>query len=533
MAREGTKTLLVRGGKAWADKDLWRDLLEEAYELGAPMINPYDTNNTRGGRKKDRVFDSTLQQSWFRFSSRFQSEMTPPLQKWGNVIPGPLMPPKFKEEVEADLEVLRDVFFAILAASNWDTAVHEYYIELGLGTAAMLVLEGDDDSPVTFIVVPQPFFALEEGPNGGISAVFRKRKMAIRNIEPTWRDAFQGDADSKPDGWDLWVEEKGDQKVEVQEMTYKDFDTGVWYYDVIINDNVANSGSDVFRIVARTYKENPWIVSRWSKNAFEVQGRGPVLHALPDAKVLNRTKELILKNASMAIAGVWTAVDDGVLNPRTIVIKPGAVIPVAANGGGRGASLQSLTSGVDFSVAQLVVEDHQMSIKRALFDDQLPPETGAVRSATEIIQRAQELQSMIESPFARIHQEFIRPLFRRVFSIMGDKGLLGKYRNVNVDGAFIEVQMTSQLAQAENIKSLNNYVQMLELSQTLLGEQVTQLAVKVEDGPKFMGDRLGVSPTVFRTKTERQLLQQQAQAQLAAEQEAQVAQPQDSLPVAV
>ena len=379
--RPTTKTLLKRATSAWVDKDQWRDILEEAYELASPMRNPYDTHQTRGARRKDRVFDSTLQQSLFRFSSRLQSEITPPLQKWATPIPGPFVPKKQVDELKADLEILRDIFFAVLFTSNWDTAVHEYYLELGLGTAAMLVLEGDDRVPIRFVVVPQPFFALEEGPYGEVSGVFRKRMITVRNIIPTWGiDVFEGDAEAQPPGWQQWLADHGDEEVEVQEITYVDFETGTWNYDVIITDAVASSGKSELRIVTRTYDENPWIISRWSRNAFEAQGRGPVLHALPDAKVLNRIKEMILKNASLAIAGVWTGVDDGVLDPDTIVISPGAVIPVASNAaGGRGPSLQSLTTGTDFSVAQLVIEDHQNAVKRALFDDQLPPETGAVR----------------------------------------------------------------------------------------------------------------------------------------------------------
>lgn len=533
MARQKVKKLLRRGKDAWEDKELWRSILEDAYELASPMRNVYDRPSP-GQRKMDRVFDSTLPQALFRFSSRLQSELTPPLQKWGNLVPGPLVPEELKEELTGKLQVLRDIFFATLATSNWDTAVHEYWLELGIGTAAMLVLEGDDETPIHFVVVPQPFFALEEGPYGGISAVFRKYKMSVRNIEPTWSDIFEGEADGQPDGWALWLEDQADSKVEIQEITYQDHKTKKWYYDVIICAKVGNSGEEELRAVARTYNENPWVVSRWSRNAFEVQGRGPVLLALPDAKVLNKTKELILQNASLAVVGVWTGVDDGVLNPRTVAFKPGAVIPVASNGGGRGPSLQSITPGGEFDVAQLIIEDHQLAVKRALFDDQLPSETGAVRSATEIIQRSQEIQSMIESPFARLHQEFIRPLFQRVLSILAVKGLLGDLSAVKVDGAVIDIQMTSQLAQAENLKALNNYVQMLELSQTLLGPEVTNLGVKTEQGPAFIGRHLGVDSNQLRSQAERDGLAQQQQQQqaLASQREAELAAPPQPEPMA-
>ena len=37
---------------------------------------------------------------------------------------------------------------------------------------------------------------------------------------------------------------------------------------------------------------------------------------------------ILLKNASLAISGIYTAADDGVLNPNNIKITPGAIIPV-------------------------------------------------------------------------------------------------------------------------------------------------------------------------------------------------------------
>ena len=46
-----------------------------------------------------------------------------------------------------------------------------------------------------------------------------------------------------------------------------------------------------------------------------------------DIKTLNKTLELLLKNASLAISGIYTAADDGVLNPNNIRITPGAIIP--------------------------------------------------------------------------------------------------------------------------------------------------------------------------------------------------------------
>ena len=50
------------------------------------------------------------------------------------------------------------------------------------------------------------------------------------------------------------------------------------------------------------------------------------MKCLPDIKTANKVVELILKNASIAVTGIWQADDDGVLNPANIELKPGATV---------------------------------------------------------------------------------------------------------------------------------------------------------------------------------------------------------------
>ncbi len=119
-------------------------------------------------------------------------------------------------------------------------------------------------------------------------------------------------------------------------------------------------------------KMSPWVISRYMKVAGEIYGRGPLITALPDIKTLNKTKELLLKNASLAVAGVYTAADDGVLNPNTVKIVPGAIIPVARNGGPQGPALLALPRSGDFNVSQLIINDMVQNIKRILLDECQP-----------------------------------------------------------------------------------------------------------------------------------------------------------------
>ena len=73
---------------------------------------------------------------------------------------------------------------------------------------------------------------------------------------------------------------------------------------------------------------SPDIVSRASKLAGEIYGRGRVLLALSDARTLDKMQEFVLRHAAVQIAPPMTGVSDGVLNPYTAVLQPNTILPV-------------------------------------------------------------------------------------------------------------------------------------------------------------------------------------------------------------
>src|SRR5690606_9996566 len=110
------------------------------------------------------------------------------------------------------------------------------------------------------------------------------------------------------------------------------------------------------------FAASPFLNFRWLKAPGELYGRSPVMKALPDIKTANKVVELILKNASIAATGIWQADDDGVLNPATVRLVPGAVIPKAQGSAG----LTPLAAPGRFDVSQLVLDDLRARIRHAL-----------------------------------------------------------------------------------------------------------------------------------------------------------------------
>tara|TARA_A100001201_G_scaffold108571_1_gene92879 strand:+ start:16 stop:879 length:864 start_codon:yes stop_codon:yes gene_type:complete len=240
----------------------------------------------------------------------------------------------------------------------------------------------------------------------------------------------------------------------------------------------------------------------------EVFGRGPLVSALPDIKTLNKTLELLLKNASIACAGVYTAADDGVVNPSNIRIQPGSIIPVARNGGPQGASLAPLPRSGDFNVSQIVINDLRMNIKKTLLDDTLPPDNMSARSATEIVERMKELAQNMGAAFGRLITETMVPIIRRTLFIMDQKGMIQLPLKVN--GLEVKVTPVSPLAKAQNLEEVNEVMQFFQIANALGPGGVAE--VKPDAIATFIGDKLGVPSELRTSPQEKQQIIQQSMA---------------------
>jgi hypothetical protein len=496
MMRLKPEDVLKRHDIALRKKDDFRDLYEGAYEFALPQRNLYDgywEGKVGGAKKMNRVFDSTAISSTQRFANRLQSGIFPPQRKWCRLEPGPDIPQERRAEAQAALDVYTEKFFATIKQSNFDIAMGEFLLDLSVGTAVMMVQPGDDVNPINFIPVPQYLVAFEEGANGQVDNVYRRMRIKAESVQRQWPDAvIEGQ-------FEKLVKDKPTEDVELIEATVLDAKRGDYCYHVIHKETKTE-------LVYRRMKTSPWVVSRYMKVAGEIYGRGPLITALPDIKTLNKVKELVLKNASLAISGVYTAADDGVLNPNTVKIVPGAIIPVARNGGPQGESLRALPRSGDFNVSQIVINDLVQNIKRILLDESLPPDNMSARSATEVVERMKELSQNLGSAFGRLINETMIPLVSKILQVMDDRGLIDLPLRVN--GLEVRVSAVAPLAMAQSMEEVNNMLQFAQIAQGAGPEG--QMAVKVGDMLDMIAEKLGIPQAIRNTPEERMMIAEQA-----------------------
>ena len=238
-----------------------------------------------------------------------------------------------------------------------------------------------------------------------------------------------------------------------------------------------------------TLATSPFINFRWLKAPGEVWGRSPVMKALPDIKTANKVVELTLKNASIAVAGIWQADDDGVINPANIQLTPGTIIPKAAGSAG----LTPLEAPGKFDVSDLVLSDLRKRIRQALLTDQLGPPDSPRMTATEVLERAAETGRVLGAIYGRLQAEFLNPLTRRALAILKQRGLI---EDLEVDGRLVELQYRSPLARDQAKAEVETFGLWARAVREMGPEGLA--AIDTPAAARWMGRTLGVPAHLIR-----------------------------------
>lgn len=481
--------LLKRYNKAQARWELWRSLHQEAFDYAAPERETFRFRSP-GQRKNRHIFDSTAVLGLSQFASRMQGSLVPSWQQWMNFTAGEEVPEAEREEIDKQLEQMTDIFFSHLNHSNFSTEITPTFSDLGIGTGAIMVEENafNDDTVLKFTNIPLAELYPEMPAGGRVKSVWRKQSVEPRNIEATWPNA------------DLPQELK--DKIKNNDTNNVDIVTGMLFnpegqkYHQVVLYEAAKAV-----IFSQSFDSQRLIVTRWHVTPGEVFGRGPIVNVLPDIRTVNKVKQFMLENAALQMAGVYTGVSDGVFNPHTVRIAPGSIIPVSNNNTAN-PSLSPLPLSGQLGLGDLVIDDLQNNIRRALFVDPLGELTDPVRSATENILRNQEALKNQGASIGRQMSELIAPLVEAVVDILRGRGKIADFR---VDGREVTIKQQSPLAKAEDLDDFqNSQIWFANISQ--LPPEVVGASVKVEELPNYWAEKLGVPPSLIRSEQERKQL---------------------------
>ena len=490
------QTIIKRYKEAQALKDNWKDKFEEAYEYCLPQRESF-YEESAGQKRTDKIFDETAVVGIQEFASRIQAGIVPTFARWANFEAGSEIPEDNTEEVNEQLDKITQYIFETLSSSNFNQEVHEAFMDLAVGTGVLSVSEGDAIHPIMFSAIPLPHIVLDTGPDDRIDHVFRERMVRNSDIPLMYPKAKLSSKVTEK------INRAPDDKTRILEVLCRDYtkkNEEAHLFFVI----ECSLGETIFTESYTGVGSNPFICFRWSKCAGEVYGRGPLINALSAIKTTNLTIELVLENAQMAISGIYQMDDDGVVNPDTINLVPGTVIPKAAGSQG----LQPIRAAGSFDVANLVLSDMRLNIKRALYNDMLGNPDRTPASATEVAERMADLSRRIGSAFGRLQAELVQPVLQRVVYILKKQG---RIELPTINGREVKVRSVSPLAQAQANQDITSVARFLELVQGRFGPEITNILINSEETAVYLAKKFGVPDNLIRDLNERQQLVQMAQ----------------------
>ena len=518
------KELHKRYAKHVEERRLWEGLWQDIGNYILPRKSNITVQRFPGQKQTKNMFDSTAPNALEMLGASIYGAMTPSSVRWF------VLKMRTKELNDIDpirewLEEVQDRLLLAFRQSSFNLAVNEYLIDVGgFGTGAIFVEEKIGPfnfNGFQFTTLAPGKFVIAEGNDGNVDTLGREFELPLRLIERRrWTLSTQmkkAKTDGKPDKMFKIVhmvmprEDYDSRKMDNENMAYASV-----YYAAEDKEHLHESG----------YREMPFMVSRWAKTSGEVYGRGRGHIALPDVKTLNKAKELELQAWAKMVDPPLYVLDDGVVG--NVDTRPGELTVVR--------DLQAIREqqfNPRFDLTNLKSEELADSIRKSFFADLIILRDGPQMTATEVLERSQEVQRLLGPTYGRFEHEFLNPFIERAFSIMLQAGALPPIpveleQGLAEGDANIDVEYEGPLAMAQRSQDTQAVQQLVALG-AAIGQAQSQPApldvLKIDDAMMEAAEVWGVRASVLRSDEELEALkeakakQAQHEAQALAQRE--------------
>ena len=503
MAQTATK-LLKRIQKAKEAKLKREGELKEGFRYVLPTR---DTMSENKGNSMERgvKFDSTASNAIEKYATKLQNLLTPAWEEWLKFQPGSEVPEEEHDNFQAKLDKVSVVAFAHIHHSNFYTAEHEAFLDLGISTGGMIVeanTRKGDTSSINCRSIPLSEIIPEASSRGSIDTVWREFKIKAEEITVIWADA------KLPQELSEKMQQNPDMECTMFEGVVYNEKTSMYNMYVIENS---------FKTIV--YEEemetSPFIIFRESVRPGDVLGFGRALRILEDIKTLNKLAENALRADGINSMPIFTAVDSGSFNPYNVVLQPGSIIPVSSNDTAN-PSLRPLEVSSGYQLSENRMEQLRAMINETFLAnpygaiDQTP-----VRSATEIAAREADLFQSTAAAFGRLQTEFLEPFMKRVMFILKEEG---KLPDLKMDGKVITIKFTSPFAKMQGSEKVKNTMQWLGYISSL-GPDVMKMATHLEKVPHNLAKNMGIDKELYKSVEETLAYKDQVAKGMAAQQQ--------------
>ena len=147
-----------------------------------------------------------------------------------------------------------------------------------------------------------------------------------------------------------------------------------------------------------------------------------------------------------------------------------------------GRSIEPLEMNGRVDLAQLALQDVRQSIAQHTLSRQLPQESAAVRSPTEIVERMRDFAFDTGSAFGSLNYEYVPNIVQRVLDICDRKKIPGMdFEALKIDQLVLQVKITGPLARSQSLADVESTGRYLERLNSILGREGMTAIANVEE----------------------------------------------------
>lgn len=502
-----------RISKLKGDRGVWETHWQDIGDYILPRKNQITKISTPGEKKTILLLDNTGVHANELLAGALHGLLTNPNGEWFELTTGDQDLDQV-DVVRRWLQDLTTLCHNVLNNSNFQTEVHEFYLDLcGFGTALMY-MEEDDKSEVRFSTDYVVNYFIEENSHGVVDRIYREWKWpADKIVEEFGIDSVGKQVKQAYEKRDC------DRKFRVVHAVYPkhlagDLTEGRFKY--ISQYFVMEEEKVELRI--KGFRDFPYIVARWSKASGEIYGRSPGMTALPDVKVLNKMTETMLIGAQKVVDPPLQLPDDGYILP--IKTGPGGLNYYRA---GTNEYIRPVFNDTRIDFGFQAMEERRTRVRDAYYVNQLQLREGPQMTATEVMQRTEEQMRLLGPMLGRQQSEFLRPLIDRLVDILFASGKIDKNTiPEELQGRKIDVRYSSLIAKSQRLNEAQNIMRTLEATLPIGNIDPSVYHNISSDGLfRVLAGIYGFPERAMRTKQEVKEIrdaqvqaQQQAQAQM-------------------
>jgi len=495
---------------------VWRDCFDYTFPLrGNGLSGAIDTANS-AQEKQARIMDPTAADSCGILASGMMDGLTPANSLWFAMDVG--------DETDEERRWLDDAAKLIwenVHLANFDAEAFECCLDMGI--AGQFALFIDEDRERGGYVFQQwslgSVWVASTRADGRVDIVHHEYELTAEqavtefgedNVPERIRKSYQ----TKPDDTFTFVHVIQPRAVyAVGGKLSKNLPIASCHIEVSSGTLVRESG----------YHEMPVVVPRWLRVPRSIYAVGPMYAALPAVRQLNEM--LVMETASMdiAVSGMWLAVDDGVLNARSLKIGPRKVIVAADKD-----SLTPLNTGADFNLSAEKTAQLQAQIRKVLMADQLPPADGPAKTAYEYSVRVAMIRKVLGPLYGRLQAEYLKPLIDRCFGLAYRAGVFSPPPQSLANRDFA-VRYVSPMARAQKLDEVDavratfaDAAEFAKVDPTIIDELDPREALRIvregRNAPASIQRKPEEVEQIRKAKADAQVQSQQMQGAMAVQQ---------------